>query len=517
MRFLVLLSEEDPSAWHDATAAQRQAVLDGHAAFDRAVRERGGAVVAGEALAAPGHGARVRGGRMVTEGPFAESVEHLTGFYVLDLPTAADVADLCRLLTWDYVVEVLPAIAIEKELAIAGLEELLARRVGPPAGPAGRAVPSPRPRRGRSRRRVRVRGAHLAARRRTANPPAWLLTAARRRILDRLRAEAMAARRLPLLAVESDLQEEAQRVMADSGEVVRDERLRLVLLCAHPSLPAEAAAALTLRLVLGVSTADIGRLFLVSTPTMAARLTRARKSLAHERFEVPRGAELDVRVRLAADIAYLAFTAGYAPASGPDVVRTDLSAEAIRLVRVLRELLPEHTEIDALLALVLLQHSRRDARVRDGEVVLLAEQDRRLWHPDEVDEALELLRPLTDAAASPYLLQALIAAEHAIAPAAADTDWTRIADRYRELEDLTGSPVVRLNRAVAVAEADGPLAGLALVDGLDLPGHRLPGVRAELLRRAGRYAEARDELDRAIAACDNDPERRHLELRRSAL
>jgi len=327
----------------------------------------------------------------------------------------------------------------------------------------------------------------------------------------------MAARRLPLLAVESDLQEEAQRVMADSGEVVRDERLRLVLLCAHPSLPAEAAAALTLRLVLGVSTADIGRLFLVSTPTMAARLTRARKSLAHERFEVPRGAELDVRVRLAADIAYLAFTAGYAPASGPDVVRTDLSAEAIRLVRVLRELLPEHNEIDALLALVLLQHSRRDARVRDGEVVLLAEQDRTRWHPDEVDEALELLRPLTDAPAAPYLLQALIAAEHAIAPAAANTDWTRIADRYRELEDLTGSPVVRLNRAVAVAEADGPLAGLALVDGLDLPGHRLPGVRAELLRRAGRYAEARDELDRAIAACDNDPERRHLELRRSAL
>ena len=155
--------------------------------------------------------------------------------------------------------------------------------------------------------------------------------------------------------------------------------------------------------------------------------------------------------------------------------------------------------------------------MRDGEVVLLAEQDRTLWHPDEVDEALELLRPLTDAPASPYLLQALIAAEHAIAPAAANTDWTRIADRYRELEDLTGSPVVRLNRAVAVAEADGPLAGLALVDGLDLPGHRLPGVRAELLRRAGRYAEARDELDRAIAACDNDPERRHLEQRRSAL
>src|SRR5262245_23366276 len=189
-----------------------------------------------------------------------------------------------------------------------------------------------------------------------------------------------------MLAVEADLTEKAQRVMADAGEEPYDERLRLVLLCAHPSLAPESAAALTLRLVLGVSTADIARLFLVPTPTMAARLTRARKSLAHERFEVPDGPELDDRVRFAADIAYLAFTAGYAPASGPDVVRTELSAEAVRLVRVLRELLPGHPELDALQALVLLQHSRRDARVRHGEVVLLADQDRSLWHADEIDE-----------------------------------------------------------------------------------------------------------------------------------
>ena len=349
------------------------------------------------------------------------------------------------------------------------------------------------------------------------NPPAWLLTAARRRILDRLRAEALAARKLPLLVVDADLQEEAQRVMADAGEVVRDARLRLVLLCAHPSLAPEAAAALTLRLVLGVSTADIARLFLVSTPTMAARLTRARKSLAHERFEVPQGPALEERVGLAADIAYLAFTAGYAPASGAEVLRPELSGEAIRLVRVLRELLPDHSELDALLALVLLQHSRRDARVRDGELVLLGEQDRSRWHVDEVDEAMTLLRPMTTAPAAPYLLQALIAAEHAVVRSPADTDWSRIADRYRELEELTGSPVVRLNRAVAVAEADGPLAGLRMLDGLELPGHRLPGVRAELLRRAGRYAEARDELDRAVAACDNEPERRHLEQRRASL
>lgn len=345
------------------------------------------------------------------------------------------------------------------------------------------------------------------------NPAAWLLTAARRRVIDRLRTEAVAARRLPLLAVEADLTEEAQRVMADSGEVLHDERLRLVLLCAHPALTPESAAALTLRLVLGIATADIARLFLVSTPTMAARLTRARKRLATESFALPSGPALQERLSLAADIAYLAFTAGYAPTSGDEVVRTDLAGEAVRLVRLLRDLSPADSELDALLALVLLQHSRRGARVRDGALVLLADQDRRLWHADEITEALELLRPLVDAPAAPYLLQALVAAEHAIAPSPAETDWTRIAARYGELEDLTGSPVVRLNRAIAVAEADGPLAGLALLDGLDLPGHRLPGARAELLLRAGRDAEALVELEAALAACESGPERRHLESR----
>ena len=166
-----------------------------------------------------------------------------------------------------------------------------------------------------------------------------------------------------MLAVDSHLQEEAQRVMADAGEVVHDERLRLVLLCAHPALAPESAAALTLRLVLGISTADIARLFLVSTPTMAARLTRARKRLAGERFEVPAGPELAERVGLAADIAYLAFTAAYAPASGDDVHHPELAGDAIRLARVIREVAPANTELDALLALMLLQHSRRDARV----------------------------------------------------------------------------------------------------------------------------------------------------------
>ncbi|MEZ5097119.1 MAG: DUF6596 domain-containing protein [Nocardioides sp.] len=350
------------------------------------------------------------------------------------------------------------------------------------------------------------------------NTAGWLLTAARRRILDRLRAEAVAARRLPVLAVEADVEQEAHRIMADPGDGpphgLRDERLRLVLLCAHPALAPESAAALTLRLVLGVSTADIARLFLVSTPTMAARLTRARKRLAGESFALPTGPELDARAEDAAAIAYLAFTAGYAPGSGSEVVRTDLAGEAVRLTRVLRELLPGRAELDALLALMLLQHSRRDARVLAGELVLLPEQDRTRWHQDEIDEALALLERLADAPPVPYLVQALIAAEHAIAPTPQDTRWPRIADLYRALEDLTGSPVVRLNRAVAVAEADGPLAGLALLEAVELPGHRLPAVRAELLARAGRVAEARAAYDEALARCEHEAEHRHLSRRR---
>ena len=349
------------------------------------------------------------------------------------------------------------------------------------------------------------------------NPPAWLLTSARRRVLDRLRAEAVAAKRLPVLAVEAGLQEEAQRVMADAGEPVRDERLRLVMLCAHPALSRENAAALTLRMVMGVSTSDIARLFLVPTATMAARLTRSRKSLAGERFEVPLGPELKARVGRAADVAYLSFTAGYAPPSGAELLRTDLAAEAIRLARLLRELLPGRADLDGLLGLMLLQHSRRDARLVDGRMVLLPDQDRSRWHSAEVSEALAVLTPHVTAPGTPYLVQALIAAEHAIAPHPDATDWPRIVARYDELVALADSPVVRLNRAVAVSEADGPLAGLRALDGIELPGHRLPGVRGQLLAKVGRTEEARAELTRAVHLCDNDPERAHLSDRLAAL
>lgn len=353
-----------------------------------------------------------------------------------------------------------------------------------------------------------------------ANPPAWLLTTARRRILDRLRSESVHATKLPLLVVDAYATEEAQRVMADGGEVLTDERLRLVLLCAHPRLSPEAAAALTLRLVLGVPTEDIARLFLVPTPTMAARLTRARKKLAGAEFTLPDTAGLAGRASVVGDIAYLAFTAGYAPGSGADVHRPGPAGEAIRLVRVLRAVLPSEvdtSELDALLALMVLLHARRDARVVDGELVLLADQDRTRWHHDEALEALDLLRPLVTGAPAPYLLQALIAAEHAITFRAEDTQWHRIVERYDELLALHDSPVVRLNRAVALAERDGPETGLAALARVALPTHRLPAVRADLLARLGRVGEAQQAYDAAIALCRNDAERAHLVARRSRL
>ena len=365
------------------------------------------------------------------------------------------------------------------------------------------------------------------------SPAAWLLTAARRRVLDRLRAEAVAARKEPLLLVEARRRDDAGERASDPAAQVDldppelgDELLRLVLLCAHPALGPEAASALTLRLVLGVPTSDIARLFLVPEATMAARLTRAKRKLVRSgvALRVPEEAELPERVGVLADVAYLAFTAGYAPATGTDLVRVGPAGEAVRLVRLVAQLLPDHDVLRALLALVLLQHSRRDARTDDcGRPVLLPDQDRTRWHAGEIAEALGILQGLVSDEDQPdtrfeqYLLQALIAAEHATAADAASTRWDVIATHYDRLESLTRSPVVRLNRAVAVAERDGPAAGLALLEGLDaqLPrSHRLAGVRAELLARAGETAEARRWFDEAVARCGNEVERQYLRERR---
>ncbi|NHA68995.1 RNA polymerase sigma factor [Phycicoccus flavus] len=357
------------------------------------------------------------------------------------------------------------------------------------------------------------------------SPAAWLHTAARRRVLDRLRAEAMAQRTEPLLVVDAERRGPGP-AMADPGGLVEDDTLRLVLLCCHPALAPDVASALALRLVVGVSTADIARLFLVGEATMAARLTRGKKKIvaAGIPYGVPGSEDLPGRLRTVARTAYLAFTAGYAPGSGPDLLRADLAGEAVRLVRVTRALRPEATVLRALLALVLLHHSRRDARVGPaGELVLLADQDRARWHRDEVDEALALLDglpPDPDPLTESYRLQAVVAAAHALAPTAADTDWALVCTAYDRLVRLDASPAARLAAAVALAERDGPDAGLAALEGLDdaLPSsHRLPAVRGELLARRGDHVAAAEALTLAIARCGNEVERSHLTARRDSL
>jgi RNA polymerase sigma-70 factor, ECF subfamily len=339
------------------------------------------------------------------------------------------------------------------------------------------------------------------------NPPAWLLTAARHRAADRRRRDAVAARKLPLLIV-------------DEGEKPADDRLSLIFTCCHPALSMEARVALTLRCVGGLGTRQIARLFMVSETTMQARITRAKKKISQAGipYRVPAGAELAARRDGVLAVLYLIFTEGYAAAEGERLIRDEPAAEAIALARMLAELMPDDDEVVALLALMLLHHARRDARVdAEGRLITLAEQDRSRWHHDEIREALAIMRPGPPGA---YLLQAAIAAEHATAARAEDTDWLAIAQLYALLEALTGSAVVRLNRAVAVAEARGPERGLQLLEGLEerLPRHHLlPAARAELLRRLGRLEEAAAEYTRALTLVGTVPEREFLRTRRAQL
>jgi RNA polymerase sigma-70 factor, ECF subfamily len=346
-------------------------------------------------------------------------------------------------------------------------------------------------------------------------PEAWLLTAARRRATDRFRREATLARKLPLLLTEEP------EVEPDMS-TIPDERLRLLFTCCHPALPADARIALTLRLLGGLTTAEIARAFLVPEPTMAARITRAKKKIAAAGipYRVPSDAELPERLAGVLAVLYLVFTEGHSASSGDEPVRRELCDEAIRLARVVVALMPDEPEAAGLLALLLLQHARRDARTGpDGRLVLLPDQDRTRWDAGQIAEGLALLRAAAGRApAGPYLVQAAIAAEHARAATAADTAWDRIAALYAVLEELTGSPVVRLNRAVAVAEVDGPAAGLALLADLELPGfHLLPATRADLLRRLGRVEEATAEYDVAIARAGNAADREFLTSRRDGL
>ncbi|MFN0027951.1 MAG: RNA polymerase sigma factor [Acidimicrobiales bacterium] len=353
------------------------------------------------------------------------------------------------------------------------------------------------------------------------NPPGWLYTTAARVVTSRLRSEAVEGRKAPLLAVRPN---SAPVVTTDRLDDLADDRLELILLCCHPALPEASRSALALRLVVGTSTEEIARLFLVPTATMAARITLAKKKIvgAGIPLVLPVHEELRARLDEVCRTIYLAFTAGYAPGTGPDLVRADLAGEAVRLAAVLHHLVPDAPQVRALLVLVTLQHARSDARVRDGRLVTLADQDRALWHRDELHAGLVLGESLapTDGYAEELRLQALIAVEHARATTADATNWSAIAARYNELEMLTNSPVVRLNRAVAVAEADGPGAGLALLAGLDgrlATHHRLHAVRADLARRAGDLVLARDCYALALDLCANDVEREYLTERLSTV
>ncbi|MGX1670668.1 RNA polymerase sigma factor [Streptomyces sp. NPDC055400] len=344
-------------------------------------------------------------------------------------------------------------------------------------------------------------------------PGAWLTTTARNRATDRLRRDAAGAAKLRQLAVITRGPDEPQ------VEDIPDERLRLIFTCCHPALPFPARVALTLRTLAGLSTAEIARAFLTTEPTMAQRLVRAKRKIAEAGipYRVPPADLLPQRLAAVLAVLYLIFNEGYDDEGADD--RRALTAEAIRLARVLNRLMPGEPEPRGLLALMLLHEARRMTRTSDGMLVTLEKQDRSRWDQGLIAEGVKTLdEALATRRSGPYQVQAAIAACHATAPDAASTDWPQIAVLYAELARLAPSPVVELNRAVAVAMADGIPAGLALVDELAASGrldgyHLLPATRADLLRRSGRRAEARLAYEEAVKLAPTEAERRYLTRR----
>ncbi|HVG11111.1 MAG TPA: RNA polymerase sigma factor [Thermoanaerobaculia bacterium] len=352
-----------------------------------------------------------------------------------------------------------------------------------------------------------------------ANPRSWLVSAGRFKAIDRIRRQSRF----------EPLEDKATAAAVDpevwEGESVEDDRLRLVFTCCHPALAPDAQVALTLREVCGLTTEEIARAFLTPAPTLAQRIVRAKAKIRDARipYEVPSQAELPDRLDSVLRVIYLVFNEGYSASSGASLTRHDMADEAIRLGRLLLELLPE-PEVQGLLALMLLQESRRAARTSPtGDLILLEDQDRSLWNREQIAEATALVRQaLSSREIGSYTLQAAIAAVHAEAPTAAATDWGQIVGLYDVLAQADPSPVVELNRAVGVAMRDGPEAGLAIVDSLLAQGdladyHLAHAARAELCRRLGRTAEARASYERALDLARQEPERRFLERRLAEL
>ena len=344
------------------------------------------------------------------------------------------------------------------------------------------------------------------------NPRAWLVSTGRFKAIDAIR------RRARFDPLEEDHAETLAAEEKPEAEPIEDDRLRLVFTCCHPALAQDAQVALTLREICGLTTEEIARAFLTPAPTLAQRIVRAKNKIrdAGIPYEVPAGRELAERLDAVLRVVYLVFNEGYSPSAGAAVTRADLSGEAIRLARLLAELLPE-PEATGLLALMLIQESRRAARsAANGDLVTLEEQDRSRWNRALIAEGVALVeRALGSRRFGPYTLQAAIAAVHAETASAAATDWAQIVALYDVLLGLDASPVIALNRAVAVAMRDGPESGLALIDGIkDLGNYHLThAARADLLRRLGRAREARDAYQRALKLAQQEPERRFLERR----
>ncbi|WP_430334406.1 RNA polymerase sigma factor [Rhodococcus sp. ACT016] len=353
-----------------------------------------------------------------------------------------------------------------------------------------------------------------------SKPGAWLLTTARRRAVDRLRRDQALAARIAVLQVEADRADPVPP--ADVGDELPDERLQLFFTCAHPALPAEDRTALTLRCLAGLTTPEVARAFLVPPATMAKRIVRAKNRIRSNRipFRVPGRDELPQRLPGVLQVLYSIFTEGYAASGGPRLQRIDVADEAIRLTRVLYRLLPDQREVAGLLALMLLVHARRDTRTGPGgDLVLLEEQDRTRWDHAMIEEGSALVVvALTGGPPGPYGVQGAIAALHDEADDVASTDWPQIVALYDVLLGIVPSPVVMLNRAVAVAMRDGPEAGLALLDDLaDEPRlrshHPYAAARAELLIRLGRLPEAAEAYRRALDLAGTEPEREYLRRR----